>query len=377
MASSRPCNIGFLGCGPLNTEQHIQNAANSRLCVVHTLCDVDAERLQQAVRAFNPRKATRDAASMFADPEVDLVVIATRPEYHAQLAIDALQAGKNVYCEKPLGVTSAEARAVAAAAAKVGRHVAVGYNRRYAPSMQDAQKCIQGRSTGLLLNYRLVDHERGGRENHPRLAEEVCHIYDLCAWLCDADPVSVMATVGTHPNDNAILLSFVDGSQATILSSGRGTNAHPKERLEAFWEHHAVFVEDFIRAEFFNIPGIDPVRYYPGRRNDRTPADLVDSLGRSEGLSAMDATRRRFADTWDAKYRGQPYDQVLAEMPVNYCMDKGWAHALEEMAAATMEKRCPGTADPAAGIRANVVAHAVARSIETHAPATIDASEWQ
>ena len=82
------------------------------------LCDIKADRLDKAATA-----AARDNPTTFADwrriidrKDVDAVFIATPPHLHSEMAIAAIQAGKNVYCEKPIGVTPAQVRAVLEAA---------------------------------------------------------------------------------------------------------------------------------------------------------------------------------------------------------------------------------------------------------------------
>jgi predicted dehydrogenase len=313
---------------------------------------------------------------MLADDEVKLVVIAMRPEMQARLSIEALRAGKNVYCEKPLGETVEEALAVARAAREAARRVAVGFNRRFAPAYADLKPRLAGREGAPLMYYRIADHERGGRENTPRMIDELCHIYDILSWLADSEPRLVYATELSHHNDNVMTITFADGSVGTIISTGRASLENPKERLEVFWDHKAVFVEDFIEARYFHIPGAERIRRYAGRKDVHTPPALSRSFATPKGLDASLDAKKRFSDEWEKMEAGKRYDEKLTKIPVNYVMNKGWGLALDEMALATIEGRKPRNATASDGARANVVALAGVRSIKEGAPVRVDPSEW-
>ena len=377
MSAARKCRVGFIGCGALMNRQHIQNAHHSELLEVHTLCDINPEALESTAAKFPPVKRTDDHTQMLADGEVDLVVIAMRPEFHAKFAIESLRAGKPVYVEKPLGETVEKTREVAAASAETGLPVAVGFNRRFAPAYVDVKPLLENRAGEPIVYYRIADHERGRRAEHPRILEEVCHVYDILAWLTGSEPVRVCATEGTHPNDNVITLAFESGASATILSSGKSSIEAPKEHLEVIWDHRAVTVEDFVEARFYGVPGMPPKRNYAGRRNISTPEAIRLSFGADAGLEALLDARRRFNTAIEQKERGEPHDEEALRMPINYVMEKGWQQALEEMGTAVLEGRPPRNANALDGVRATVVALAGQESVETGGAVEIDVSRWQ
>ncbi len=376
MAFSKTCNVGFIGCGALMNNQHIQNAHHSDICVVHTLCDLRPEAIESTGAKFPPVKTTTDYKELLADDDVPLVVIAMNPTMHAPLAIEALASGKNVYVEKPLGHTVEDALQVARAARDAGRHVSVGFNRRFAPAYADLKPFVDDREGSPIIYYRIADHERGGREDTPRIIDEDCHIYDILSWLCDSDPVRIYATAGSHHNDNLITLSFANGSTANILSTGYASLENPKEHLEVFWDHKVAFVEDFIEARYFHIEGAEPVRRYAGRKDVHTPEELVASFAREGGLEESLKSKKAFSDEWEKMERDEPHDKATVSIPVNYIMDKGWGFALDEMALATIDDRAPKNASAIDGARANVVALAAERSVKEGVAVDIDASDW-
>ena len=376
MTSSKTCNVGFIGCGALMNNQHIQNAHHSDICVVHTLCDLRPEAIESTAAKFPPVKSTTDYKELLADDDVPLVVIAMNPTMHAALAIEALTAGKNVYVEKPLGHTVEDALGVARAARAAGRHVSVGFNRRFAPAYSDLKPFLADREGSPIMYYRIADHERGGRENTPRIIDEDCHVYDILSWLCDSDPARVYATAGSHHNDNLVTLTFANGATANILSTGFASLENPKERLEVFWDHKAVFVEDFIEARYFHTGGAERIRRYAGRKDINTPDELTASFAEEGGLDKSLAAKKVFSDEWEKMERNEPHDKAAISMPVNYIMNKGWGLALDEMALATIEGRPPTNASAIDGARANVVALAAERSVKEGVAVDIDPSEW-
>jgi len=374
--ADRLCRVGFIGCGALMNRQHIQNAHHSEMLQVHTLCDIKEEALESTAAKFPPVRKTADYTELLADADVDLVVIAMRPEFHAKFAVESLRAGKPVYVEKPLGETIEKTREVAAVAAETGLPVAVGFNRRFAPAYNDVKPLLADRVGEPVVFYRIADREIGRRAGNPRLLEEVCHIYDILTWLTDSDPVRVYATEGSHHNDNIVTLSFESGATATILSTGKASLENPKEHLEVFWDNRSAFVEDFIEARYFRLPGMPPLKHYAGRTDVNTPAEVSASFGEPGGLEACLKVKRRFNAEWDKMEAGEPYDKAVTAMPVNYVMDKGWQIALEEMGTAVLEGRSPRNANALDGVRATAVALAAQESVAKGLPVDLDASVW-
>lgn len=376
METKTRCNLGFIGCGQLMTNQHIANAHRSPVCRVHTLCDIDTAKMEAVARRYPPHKTTADYRTLLADPEVQLAVIAMNAEKHAALAIEALRAGKDVYVEKPMGVTLAECRRIARVARQTGRRLTTGFNRRFAPAYQDLLPCLTPRAGGLKMFYRIADYERWERADGDRVLHELVHIFDILEFFAGVEPVRVYAGQGSQPNDTMIVLDFADRSIATILSTGR-TGPIPKEHLEIHWEDKAVEVESFIEARFYHVPDTPTVRRYPGRISDKSSSlDYVEAFGREGGLDCLRTLLREAADQFGEHLAGRlTRDEVVARAR-GYTEDKGWAGALDEMARSILEGRAPGNATAVDGTRAVAVALAVRRSIATGRAQKLDARQW-
>lgn len=373
---SDKCNVGFIGCGQLMTGQHIQNTHRSSVNRIHTLCDINEERLKLVAGKYPSLKTTADYTQMLADPEIQLVVIAMAPEKHAALALEAMKAGKDVYVEKPMGVSIQEAREIAATATKLGRRVTTGYNRRFAPAYTDLKEYLNPRSGGLTMYYRIADRERWSRHDSPRILHEVVHIFDILCYFTDSEPVTIYANEGTHFNDNIITLAFADKSIATILSTGR-TEGMPKEHIEIHWDDHSAEVESFIQSHFYHIPNAPPVKYYGARVSDFTASHgVIDKFANKDGVDFLRSMIRDGAQVYDDALAGKITKQDVEKSASGYLEDKGWAQALDEMGRSILENRRPTNATPVDGIRSIALAESAYESIKKGSPVILNSKKW-
>lgn len=118
------------------------------------LCDRTPEKAAQRASQFGFPRWTTDWRELVADPQVDIVSICTPNGLHRPIAEAALAAGKHVWCEKPLGVTFADAEAMAAAAAASDRKTMVGYSFSRNPAYRHARKLVAEGRIGRILHIR-------------------------------------------------------------------------------------------------------------------------------------------------------------------------------------------------------------------------------
>lgn len=213
--------------------------------------------------------ATSDTAGLIANPEINTVAIVTRHNTHARFTVEALRAGKNVFVEKPLAITHSELAEVEAVHAEAGRHLMVGYNRRFAPQVQTMKKLLDAvrepKSFVMVMNAGAIpadhwtqDAETGGG----RIIGEACHYIDLMRFLAGAEITSVQTRrIGEGVGDGitedkaVIVLGFADGSFGTIHYLANGGNAFPKERVEVFAAGATLQLDNFVKLRGFNWPG--------------------------------------------------------------------------------------------------------------------------
>ena len=141
--------------------------------------------------------ATTDYEDLLKDPEIDLIMIASRHDSHGEYVVRALGAGKHVFVEKPLTLDPADVEKIKTfyGDEPMGKPVLLtGFNRRFSPAATGILGALQGRTTPMIVNYRMnagyiaPDHWVHGAEGGGRNIGEACHIYDLFGALTGANP---------------------------------------------------------------------------------------------------------------------------------------------------------------------------------------------
>ena len=203
-----------------------------------------------------------NAGDVLNDGDVNLVVVATRHDLHAELARRALLSGKHVFVEKPLALSDEELDGVLDAAANSDGRLMVGYNRRFSPLARAAREFFDGRQAPLSISYRVNAGRipkshwlQDPREGGGRIIGEVCHFVDLMQYLTGALVTRVYAEPVASRNqemvdeDNVfITLRFSDGSNGAIAYLSEGDKAMPKERVEIFSEGNSFVLDDYRSA---------------------------------------------------------------------------------------------------------------------------------
>lgn len=141
---NRRLRVGVLGCGPIAQFAHLESCVKACNADLYAICDAAPDLLARMGAMYEPQKAYADYDAMLADPELEAVIVATSDAWHVPMSIKALQAGKHVLCEKPIGVSVEEGEALAAAVRASGRVLQVGHMKRFDPALQAARDFAQG-----------------------------------------------------------------------------------------------------------------------------------------------------------------------------------------------------------------------------------------
>jgi predicted dehydrogenase len=145
--------IGVLGCGPIAQAAHFESCAKARNADLYAICDVADDLRERMAATHAPQKAYADYEAMLADPDLDAVIIATSDAFHVRAAEMALQAGKHVLCEKPLGVSVEEVEGLRGLVEASGKVLQVGHMKRFDPGIQSAKAFVTG-EIGERLAYK-------------------------------------------------------------------------------------------------------------------------------------------------------------------------------------------------------------------------------
>ena len=174
--------------------------------------------------------------------------------------MEAVQRGKAVFVEKPLALDEDELQAVVDAVGASQGQAMVGFNRRYAPMVQEMQKHFGPAHGPMIMSFRINAGamEKGHWTNDPtegggRVKGEVCHFVDLASHLAGHRAVHVGArSVPTSKllDENIVAtIGLEDGSAAGIVYTSLGDATYGKEHLEVFCDGKVARIDDFQRVE--------------------------------------------------------------------------------------------------------------------------------
>jgi predicted dehydrogenase/threonine dehydrogenase-like Zn-dependent dehydrogenase len=226
---------------------------------------------QQAARKFGVADATTDHRTILDNPEVNAVFVLLGHHLHARFVIEALEAGKHVFVEKPLAMNEEELVQIETAYAACGGEeklqLMVGFNRRFSPHTAKIRELLAGRSEPLCMNmtvnggaipaeHWIQDPERGGG----RIIGEGCHFIDLLANVAGSAISSVSAVmvgegVAVRDDKMAMVLRFEDGSLGTVNYFSNGSSSYPKETLEVFSDGRVLRMENFRVTRGYGFSG--------------------------------------------------------------------------------------------------------------------------
>ena len=204
---------------------------------------------------------TNNYQELLSDPEIDLIAVSTQHNSHAKFVIEALKAGKNVYCEKPLCLTLDELTAIKEAYEQSEGELFVGLNRRHAPLIQQIKREMKtnqipavydfiGNAGFIPKDHWVHDEAAGGG----RILGEACHFVDLIQYLDGShleDLTITAASNNAYPmNDNVLItLRFASGAIGNIVYSSMGSKKYPKEQLRVLSNGSVYEMDNFIRLK--------------------------------------------------------------------------------------------------------------------------------
>ena len=251
-------SAGFIGAGSFAQSYLIPNVLTSggSLTGVVTSRGITSKNVADKFR-FSYCSTNHD--DILNDKNINTVFIATPHSSHSELVIKSLEAGKNVYVEKPLAIDITQLQSVMKAKADYPQILMVGFNRRFATVSQAIKQEFMNVSEPMVINIRInagliprehwiQNPEIGGG----RIIGEMCHFIDLMQYFTDSEPVKVFAeSISTKnskiiPDDNiAVIVKFSNGSVGNLTYLANGDNSMPKEKIEVFSGGSIGVINDF------------------------------------------------------------------------------------------------------------------------------------
>ena len=303
--------LGIIGAGNFASATIIPalKKINTPIKYIASAQGLTAKVLAKKAQAEN---ATSDYRVMLDDPEINMVIITTRHNLHASMVMEALEAGKSVFVEKPLCLNEEELQNIENAYMKVSDKITltVGFNRRFSPFAVKMKALVGGGPKNIVATMNagyippeawVQDMEVGGG----RVIGEACHFIDLCSFLADSKVIAVcMNALGKNPQENtdnvSILLKYENGTNAVINYFANGSKSYAKERVEVFSQEKVLVLDNWRKLEGFGVKGFSKMTGTMDKGHKRQFALLNERLQKGgEALipfeSIVNTTRASFA----------------------------------------------------------------------------------
>lgn len=238
--------FGLIGAGNFARVTMLPAMNASGLYYFRGLATTGGTSTAQAQSVFGFDYTTNDYKELLQDPDIDLIGISTQHNSHAKFVVEALEAGKSVYCEKPLCLTLEELDRIEDAYRKSEGELFVGLNRRHSPLIKQIKQEMKTDSVPAVYDYIAnagfipdnhwtQDESKGGG----RIIGEAIHFIDTIMSLDGSELVGLEVVFaenqGYKRKDNAIInLKFASGAIGTIIYTSMGSKKYPKEQLRVF-----------------------------------------------------------------------------------------------------------------------------------------------
>jgi predicted dehydrogenase/threonine dehydrogenase-like Zn-dependent dehydrogenase len=267
--SKNAVSIGLIGAGSFATSTLlpiIYEASNKfRL---KTIVDKSGDRALSVARQFKAEKASSECDEIFKDDQIDLVMICTQHNNHAELVLEALKHNKHAYVEKPLATTIEQLSEIEDFYKKpsdAGKPIImVGFNRRFSVYANEIKRVFNARTSPMLMHYRMnagfVPYDLWIHKDGGRIVGEGCHIIDLMLFLTGSKIVSFSVNSISpdsgkfNSSDNkSMTFTFEDGSVGVIDYFSCGSKELSKEYLEVHCDNKSVILDDYRNLKGFGV----------------------------------------------------------------------------------------------------------------------------
>jgi predicted dehydrogenase len=266
-----PIRLGYVGCGFMAQKVHLPNFLAIPECEVLALAELRQELGQRVQARLDIPKFYPDHQAMLADPDINAIAVSAGFMLQGEIARDALLAGKDVFMEKPMAVSLAQAETILEAARQSGRRLMVGYMKRYdAGNEQVKAKLDEFKASGELgpisyirnhgfcgdwicgLDTPMLRSDEPMPEAPPRgpdwlppefldqylgYLQQYTHNFNLLRWFLDAgDRVSVRAVDLDEDGYTGVVILDIAGTRA-VVESGRVSHYRWDEHTQIYFQH--------------------------------------------------------------------------------------------------------------------------------------------
>jgi predicted dehydrogenase len=286
--------LGFVGVGWIG-KNRLEALGAAKLSQNLALCDIHQPNLEQSQTCAPEARLYSQYEDMLQDDELDGIVIATPSAMHAKQDIKALEHGKAVFCQKPLGRNLAETKLVVAQAQRADRLLGVDYSYRYTNGIQKIKQLIDEEKLGKIYGAEAIFHNAYGPDKE---------------WFYDVEKSGggCLMDLGSHLVDMMLFLFDAPSTEvryANILADGKPVSNQ--------WER----VEDYAEAQLCTSSGISIRLACSWKLSVGQDADISFKIYGTHGGASFRNVNGSFYD-FEANYYHQNSAQKLAVPPDNW-----------------------------------------------------------
>ncbi|WP_404398447.1 bi-domain-containing oxidoreductase [Idiomarina loihiensis] len=306
---TRKASIGFIGAGNYASRVLIP-AFKKNNAYLHTISTSGGINGVIHGKKSGFEYATTDTLSLIENTKINTVAIATQHNTHSDFVVDAINAGKHIFVEKPLAINSEQLQKVKTAYEKlqIKPIIMVGFNRRFSPQIKKMKLLLstikQPKSFIMTMNAGYIPNDHWTQDNSiggGRIIGEACHYVDLMRFLAGSEITSVTArrmgdSSGLDESEDkaTITLGFADGSFGTIFYLANGSPSFPKERIEVFAESRVLQLDNFRKLRGFGWPGFRKMNLW---KQDKGQLNCVSEFLKS--IETGDASPITFEEIYE------------------------------------------------------------------------------
>ena len=277
MTTKKNLRFGVIGAGRIG-KLHAENLATHIPDVeVAVIADVDLKAAQELAHRLHVPVAVEDYHAILSDPTIDAVAICSSTDTHARIVIEAAEAGKHIFCEKPIDYDLTKIDAALRAVEKAGVKLQIGFNRRFDPNFRKVRAMVAEGKIGDLHILRITSRDPAPppisyvKVSGGMFLDMTIHDFDMARYLSgsEVEEVYVEAGVMVDPGigeagdvDTAVItLRFANGAIGTIDNSRKAVYGYD-QRVEVFGSEGMIQAQNNTPDHdvYFNAEGVQSAK---------------------------------------------------------------------------------------------------------------------
>ena len=258
-------NVAVVGAGGFSKGVHLPNLKKlDNIYNIYAIMSRTGTNAKAIAKQYGANYATTDYSEILDDSNVDMVMICTRHNLHADMAIEAMKKGKAVFVEKPMALNEEQMNKVLETINETNVPYTVGFNRRFSKYAVEVKNHITNRINPMIINYQMnagyipLDHWVHTEEGGGRIIGEGCHIFDLFNYFTNSKVKSVDSIDCKSKNisqrDNVVVtLKYEDGSLCTLIYTSLGNSNYSKEFCQIYCDGNIITIDDYKKLNGYGI----------------------------------------------------------------------------------------------------------------------------